>query len=210
MNTNSTPTTVNDVIITTTLDLIIFYRQRMEWFNNYLIRVSDQNDPKNSLFNHCVFDHVGYRCESNNHYKELMTDIFQSKLVKEIHQDTINGREISIVKLSEKIKTTNSYFGSVEYLEICDVKPNADNVVGFDHVEMVYTKNPNGFYKTKTFEYFKKNDLADAGVKHRDGYKYPLYEIKNLYNGFRLLITKGEYLWDIANTKTPSGLISLE
>lgn len=184
-----------------------FYEEKINWLSDYLIRISSQNNSKNSLFNDCVFDHFGYRCIDSEHYQTLINNLLQSKKVAEIHRATVNEREISVIKLQKKIPS--HFFEGLQYFEICDQKPDGSQVPGFDHAELVYMKNQNGFHKTNTYRFFEKAKLLIKEPKLRTGYTYPLNQII-LQGGFKVLISKGEFLWDVACKESPEGLVDLE
>lgn len=203
MNNNSTPQ------ITTSKDFFDFFYLKTKWLNDYLIRISNQNDAHNSLFNDCVFDHFGYRCVDNQHYQTLIGDLLQSNKVKQIHRTSVNDREISIIKLQEKIP---SYFGGLQYFEILDQKLDGSQVPGFDHAELVYKKNhlSRDFSKTKTYKVFENANLLSKEPKSRTGYVYSLYQIV-LPGGFKILISQeDEFLWEIATRENPNGITILE
>ncbi len=212
MNTNFTPTNPsiqNNLTIEDASRFFEFFETRIPWLDTYLIRVSKQNSKSNNLFDDCVFDHFGYRCDNHEHYQNLINSLILDKRVEAIHRSNINGREISIIKLREKMHPS-LYFGGVQYFEICDQKPDGSQAVGFDHAELVYTKEPETFESTPTHTFFANRLSAEKEKKLRTGYKHPLHEIKSLYNGFRILISKGEFIWDVAMLESSNGFVYLE
>jgi len=75
-------------------------------------------------------DHIGYKCDSSESFENNRW--FLEPHAEYLYQSYISGRRIAIMKLKKAIP---SILGTINFLELSDLKSGSQVVGGFDHME---------------------------------------------------------------------------